>query len=200
MLKGICIIFLWGKNEVGAQKRSLVAWKNIVCKKAEGGLGIEPFKDQSLALKLFWCTRFFTEPDVMWVKFANCSISHCLANGQGCRTKKLWTVVEGLVLDEDLHISASPFLHDLIRGFNEAKHSLCFVEDGASLPGHTSMEQILLLFGENLCLSAGRIRSIKGILCLHNVNTLADFKDEDNLWKTLDLFCRSSKPSRLGDD
>lgn len=133
-----------GKNEFGAQKRSLLAQKNTTCRKAEGGLGIEPFKDQSLALKLCWCTHFLIDPDVMWVKLAKISISQCLANGPGYRTKQLWTAAEGLLLDEDIYNSASPFLQDLLRGFNKAKSSLCFVEDGALLPGHTHVEQILL--------------------------------------------------------
>lgn len=88
LLEGICRNFLWGKNKVGEQKWSLIAWKNMARRRAEGGLGIEPFAEQSLALKLWWCTRFLEEQEVMWVQFAEISIKRCLVAGPGCHTKK----------------------------------------------------------------------------------------------------------------
>lgn len=65
MLEGVCKDFLWGKNEVGKQKKSLIAWKNIACGRAEGGLGLEPFQEKGRALKMRWFSRLFLEPDIV---------------------------------------------------------------------------------------------------------------------------------------
>lgn len=123
MLEGVCRNFLWEKNEVENHKRTLVAWKHTARNRAEGGLGIEPFREKSCALCMHWCSKLLREPDISWIQLAKTIIKRCLGAGPGCKTKRNWIAIEGILLDDNLYILASPFLRDLIHGFQSASNS-----------------------------------------------------------------------------
>lgn len=106
-------------NKVGKQKKALVAWRNTVKNKVEGGLGIQPFNEKSKALHMRCCTKLFLELEIAWVQLAQISIQRCLATGSGCKTKRCWTTTEGLLLDEELYILVSLSLETSPRDFNK---------------------------------------------------------------------------------
>lgn len=91
-------------------------------------------------------SKLLLKPQVMWIQLAQINIQRSLATSLGCKSRRLWSTIEGILLMDDLHITLSPFLCDLIHGFHEASHYLLFVEEEATLPPDLSIEQLLLLF------------------------------------------------------
>ncbi|KAL3686194.1 hypothetical protein R1sor_004216 [Riccia sorocarpa] len=52
LLERCCRQFLWGINDQGKLKKSLIAWKRLVRPKAQGGLGLLTFEDKAWALQM----------------------------------------------------------------------------------------------------------------------------------------------------
>lgn len=92
------------------------------------------------------------EEYLLWIKLANESIKRSLDLGVGCRTRRHWTAPEGLLL-ENRSIASSPHLRDLAKGLYEGRNSLCFEGEGAILPLHLTVEQLLILFSSEQCIT-----------------------------------------------
>lgn len=73
-LESVSRDLLWGKNELGENRKALVAWEDTTHSKAEGGLGFEDFASLSLMLKMRWCCRLLTKCDEAWVLLARAGI------------------------------------------------------------------------------------------------------------------------------
>lgn len=80
--------FLWGWGTGGRSEKALVAWDKMTAKTKEGGLGIEPFQQQSLILKMRWCSKILNDENVVWVKLAQESPTDSLDSGPGCKTRR----------------------------------------------------------------------------------------------------------------
>lgn len=144
-MKVVCRSFLWGKGTRGKIKKALMDWSTMTAKTVEGGLGIESFQQQSMALKMHWCSRLTMEDEVIWVKLAQESCARSLDKGAGCKTRRKWMTVEGLLLDT-LPIVGSPLLWDIAKGLFEGRNALVFEPEGANLPMQMMIEQLLILF------------------------------------------------------
>lgn len=108
--------FLWGQNELGENKKALVAWDDTTYCKAEGGLGFEEFPNLSLILKMRWCNRLLTDGDEAWVLLAIAGIKRSLNAGYRRRSRRYWTAAKALLLDDNTHVSGSPFLKGSFQG------------------------------------------------------------------------------------
>lgn len=162
-LEAVSKMFLWGRSTEGMDKKALVAWRKTALRVAKGGLGFKPFQQQILALKMRWCGQIMKDAKALWVKLANESIERSLDLGPGCRTRRKWTVVEGLLLDNSM-VTGSPLLCDLARGLSRGCNILCFELEGANLLVHLTVEQMLLLFCGEEVLLPQQIISLKGFL------------------------------------
>lgn len=111
-----------------------------------------------------------------------------------------WTVVEALLLDENLHIKGSPFLRDLARGFNRSKKVQYFEEDGIALPSHLTIDQLLFLFQGDLALTLEQLRSLQGIMQQYHIIVLGDLCSETNEWCVMASFKSLTSNSCHGDD
>lgn len=65
-IDALCASFLW-KNKTTTAAGSHVAWKDVCCPKAEGGLGIRLLEDYQMVfrLKRFW--NYFSNSRSLWV-------------------------------------------------------------------------------------------------------------------------------------
>lgn len=122
-----------------------MAWDKTTTGKEDGGLGFEKFQQQSSQLKMRWCGKIMEEEDLLWVKLTQENIKIGLSSGPGCRTRRDWTLAEGLLLENNSGGSSS-LLRDLAKGLYKGRNSLCFDSVGASLPGHLTVEKLLILF------------------------------------------------------
>lgn len=62
------------------------------------------------------------------------------------RSKRSWSVVEGLLLAKKLYIKGSPFTRELICGFNIARQHLNFMLGVTMLPRSFFVDKILMFF------------------------------------------------------
>lgn len=81
---------------------------------------------------------------------------------------------EALLLDHDLHIVGSPLIREVVRGLKRARSALSFVKDGAPLPCHRTLGQLLLLFQSQDYLTSTQELSVLGILRHHRIRNLGD--------------------------
>lgn len=195
--------FLWGTNKLGEFCKPVVAWKDIAHRKATGGIKIDDLHNSNLVLKMCWAGRILQDDPAAWVRLAYDSIDCSLNSGFRHRTRRLWSVPEAILLDERLHVSGSPLLCDILRGFNLAKKSLNFEKQDFVLPLHLTVEQLLLLFKSKDALTPTQERSVLGILGIlrfHGVVELGDLWNIANCWHSAISFCQSTGVTRQGDN
>ncbi|KAL3686774.1 hypothetical protein R1sor_013083 [Riccia sorocarpa] len=102
--------FLWGWNEEGNPKTSLIAWERIAQTKHNGGLGWTRFKEKSDALNVRLVGRILEGEDVEWIHLARSFILRTLRRGSYQRECRQWTTREGLLLFPLTKIAGSPTL------------------------------------------------------------------------------------------
>lgn len=78
--------------------------------KAEGGIGIEYFRQISLTLKMRWFGQLLSSNPPIWVALAKANIGRSLNNGLRRKSRRFWTPTEVLLLDGKLHIVGRDFL------------------------------------------------------------------------------------------
>lgn len=86
-------------------------------------------------------------------------------------------VTKALLLDYNLHVVKSPIIHDMVRGLKCARSSLVFVNEGAILPRHLTLEKFLLIFQSNANLTPIQELSLVGILKHHDIRAFGDLWD-----------------------
>ncbi|KAL3692702.1 hypothetical protein R1sor_006353 [Riccia sorocarpa] len=69
-LERLCKQFLWGWNEQGNAKKTLVAWERVSQTKRNGGLGWIPFKDRAKAMHIKLLTSLLHDGGSEWTQLA----------------------------------------------------------------------------------------------------------------------------------
>lgn len=91
-------------------------------------------------------------------------------------------------------------MRDLARGLYVGRNTLVFEHEGASLPDHLTVEQLLILFEAEATLIEQQLISFKGLLRAQGVYRLRDFLDEMGEWRRVDSFCRATRRTCHGDN
>ncbi|KAL3675831.1 hypothetical protein R1sor_025779 [Riccia sorocarpa] len=80
-LERLCRNFLWGWNEEGNPKTSLIAWERIAQEKGKGGLGWTSFKNMADALNVRLVGRILEGGNTEWIQLARSFILRTLRKG-----------------------------------------------------------------------------------------------------------------------
>lgn len=170
-------------------------------RKLRGELELKTSKELAWFLRCSYVGASYMQDDLdLWVLLTQASVARSLNMGFGCRSRCHWTKAEDILLDDHLHITGSSLLRDLIRGFNKARTVLRFNNNGAVLPQHIIVEQLLLLFRRKLELTPEQERSVLGILKFHGIYVLGDLWRPTSGWKLVRLLFQSTRMTRQGDD
>ncbi|KAL3679018.1 hypothetical protein R1sor_021974 [Riccia sorocarpa] len=123
-LKRLCRNFLWGWNEEGSPKQSLVVWERIAQSKEKGGLGWTRFKDMADALNVGLVSRILEGGNDEWIQLAKSFILRTLRQGSYQRECSQWSVQEGLLLLPLTKVNGSPTLSRMLRSWYRARRNL----------------------------------------------------------------------------
>lgn len=82
-LEQACTQFIWGKNVVRDNKKTLMAWKKITKQNAKGGLDI-----CHKALKIWCIFQFLIDQDIEWIEIAQKFIKVALKVGHDKKERK----------------------------------------------------------------------------------------------------------------
>lgn len=135
-----------------------------------------------------------------WVALAKESFTWSSNSRFRRKTRKNWTIAKAWLLDGKLQVSSSPFLRDLLKGFNRARISLYCETNRVAHPSHLIVEQLLLLFYGDDFLTPQQIHNLLGIFRMNRVCILVDLRDRDNGQRDVASFRRIMRVSQHGDD
>ncbi|KAL3682580.1 hypothetical protein R1sor_000602 [Riccia sorocarpa] len=142
-LERLCRNFLWGWNEEGSPKQSLVAWERIAQSKENGGLGWTRFKDMADALNAGLVSRILEGGNAEWIQLAKSFILRTLRQGSYQRECSQWSVQEGLLLLPLTKAKGSPTLSRMLRSWHRVRRNLQRRNDGGELGMSLSMLQVV---------------------------------------------------------
>ncbi|KAL3696147.1 hypothetical protein R1sor_010223 [Riccia sorocarpa] len=130
-LEKICRLFLWGVNQEGRPKTSLVNWEVIQKPKLEGGLGIGSFQAQAEVLKLRLITRIMKDEVPEWVELLSATLNK---QSNGWRSEGTFPLQEYLILGPQLSSKSTKTTKWLLSGWYKVRQLLRFSHIGATLP------------------------------------------------------------------
>ncbi|KAL3685172.1 hypothetical protein R1sor_003194 [Riccia sorocarpa] len=140
-LERLCRNFLWGWNEEGNPKTSLIAWERIAQLKNKGGLGWTRFKEMSDALNVRLVGRILQGEDVEWMHLARSFILRTLRKGSYQRECRQWSIREGLLLLPLTKVAGSPTLTRILSSWFRARRQLEWTGPSKELDGRMTMLQ-----------------------------------------------------------
>ncbi|KAL3690316.1 hypothetical protein R1sor_016625 [Riccia sorocarpa] len=100
--------FLWGQNEMGRNKKPLIAWKHFERRKEDGGLGWPPLKDMAAEFMLTNVMKILTGADEDWVQMAREIIHKELRQSSRPNVIKTWTIPEVLLRLDSFRVKPPP--------------------------------------------------------------------------------------------
>ncbi|KAL3683477.1 hypothetical protein R1sor_001499 [Riccia sorocarpa] len=179
-LEKIGRIFLWGHNREGSTKIPMVAWKNLLIPRRDGGLDLTSFECMSEALKMKQVGRIFNNPNEEWVQAFGMLITSVKRSGADWREKEQWTTNEKLLLNYPIRIPGAPITSNLLKTWNKARKHLV-IDLETRLPANLSVVKYCALATKQRWKTENEIRSIRKILKQNKIQTIREWKGRANL-------------------
>ncbi|KAL3700396.1 hypothetical protein R1sor_018418 [Riccia sorocarpa] len=141
-LERLCRNFLWGWNEDGNPKHSLIAWERIAQEREKRGLGWTSFRTMADALNVRLLGRILEEGNSEWIHLARSFILRTLRRGAYQRECRQWTLQESLILLPLTRIDGSPTLTRILGSWHKARKRLNWKTGLGELDSRMSMLQV----------------------------------------------------------
>lgn len=77
-------------------------------------MGIEALKDVSQVLKMQWISRIISDSSFPWACLARLCVARNLNSSYRCHSRRSWNVVDAILIDENLHITGSQLVCDVL--------------------------------------------------------------------------------------
>lgn len=81
----------------GGHKKALIAWGDITRPLAAGGIGIQPFEDQAVAVKMRHVIKLISGECKEWTTMECSLIRSTLSSGPHKKERRNWTAAEALL-------------------------------------------------------------------------------------------------------
>lgn len=154
-----------------------IAWEAISRPKPDGGLGILPFEDQALALKMRQIVKLLTGDTKEWTIMVRRIMRNRLYVGIHKKERRHWSPADAVLLCPDLLISGSPILKGMIARWNKSSEHLHFQFGPGSLPSKLSAQQ--LLFERNSQTTEQWRIDLRRFMANQGIKSIADLVSPD---------------------
>ncbi|KAL3684638.1 hypothetical protein R1sor_002660 [Riccia sorocarpa] len=170
--------FLWGLNNEGKEKTSLVGWEIIGRPKLEGGLGLGNFNRQADVMKMRLLTRIMQGDAAEWITLLTTAIKKQARNWDDSRVNP-FPLQEFLLLGPQPSAKTVKTARWLLSGWYKARKLLKFDPRNAQIPGQLEMWKVELLMRKSLVPVQLEWRKIRGIFSQCEVRRVDDFVNRD---------------------
>ncbi|KAL3679980.1 hypothetical protein R1sor_022936 [Riccia sorocarpa] len=144
-LERLCRTFLWGWNEEGSPKSSLVAWERVAQPKLKGGLGWDFLQDKADALNVRLVEQIIRGSDAEWVQLARSFILRTLRKGSYQRERIQWPLQESMTLLPLTKVDGSPTLSRILASWYKVRKRLSWSSSSSEIGKELSWTQVLTL-------------------------------------------------------
>ncbi|KAL3690009.1 hypothetical protein R1sor_016318 [Riccia sorocarpa] len=144
-LERLCRTFLWGWNEEGSPKSSLVAWERVAQPKLKGGLGWDFLQDKADVLNVRLVEQIIRGSDAEWVQLARSFILRTLRKGSYQKERIQWTLQESMTLLPLTKVDGSPTLSRILASCYKVRKRLSWSSSGSEIGKELSWIQVLTL-------------------------------------------------------
>ncbi|KAL3676756.1 hypothetical protein R1sor_026704 [Riccia sorocarpa] len=144
-LERLCRTFLWGWNEDGGAKTSLVAWERVSQPKHKGGLGWNAFQDRADALNVRLTEQLLSGGKAEWIQLARSLILRTLRKEAYQRERMQWSLQESMILLPLTKVDGSPTLSRILYSWYKVKKRLGWTSSGSEIGRTLTVTQALIL-------------------------------------------------------
>ncbi|KAL3684693.1 hypothetical protein R1sor_002715 [Riccia sorocarpa] len=103
-MEALCRKFIWGKNDRGHDKLSLIVWDMVAKDKRDGGLATTSFDVQGKAMRLKQVLKIFSGAKEDWILVLQALVQHAAKKRPGGRSCEDWSAQEILLACCPKHI------------------------------------------------------------------------------------------------
>ncbi|KAL3678497.1 hypothetical protein R1sor_021453 [Riccia sorocarpa] len=140
-LEKLCRQFLWGWNEEGSPKASIIAWERIAAEKDDGGLGWTPLKVKAKAMYIRTVLKIVQDAAVEWIHPARNLILRTLTKGKYQRERRQWQLADTLLLIRINKVKGSNTLTRMLQAWRYMLKRITWDRNFQELPGHLTLAQ-----------------------------------------------------------
>ncbi|KAL3699294.1 hypothetical protein R1sor_017316 [Riccia sorocarpa] len=173
-LEKVVRAFLWGLNNEGKEKTSLVGWEMIGRPKLDGGLGLGNFNRQADVMKMRLLTKIMQGDAAEWITLLTVVVKRQARNWDNSSVNP-FPLQKFLLLGPQPSAKTVKTVRWLLSGWYKARKLLRFDPRNAQIPGQLEMWKVELVMKRSLVPVQLEWRKIRSILAQCEVRRVDDF-------------------------
>ncbi|KAL3701937.1 hypothetical protein R1sor_019959 [Riccia sorocarpa] len=172
-----CRKFLWGKSDRGSDRVPLIAWKEIMKDKGDGGLAATSFLLQGKAMRLKHFLKVFTEEEEDWIRALKALLQHAAAKRQGGKVRRHWSPITILLTKCPKRIPRAQTTTGFLTAWNEARGKVAIETGDLILEGWTHYSVYVDILEEQGTLTRTEAINIRKALAAAKIESVGQWAD-----------------------